>query len=83
MQVEKGLKKAIDKFDPSRGYRFSTCAFPWIRGEITDAFKNSFAAKREKKQLPKPTSRLFVHQKTTLLGAPTPNSSRWSSIGAV
>ena len=49
---KKGLEKAVDKFDPLRGYRFSTCAFPWIRGEITDAFKKlASAARREEKAL--------------------------------
>jgi len=33
-----GLQKAIDKFDPHRGFKFSTCAVPWIKGEITEAF---------------------------------------------
>lgn len=30
-----GLMQAVDKFDPELGYRFSTCATPWIKQAIT------------------------------------------------
>lgn len=30
-----GLLTAVEKYDPSLGYRFSTCATPWIRQAIT------------------------------------------------
>jgi RNA polymerase primary sigma factor len=32
-----GLRRAIDRFDPFRGYAFSTFATPWIRQAITRA----------------------------------------------
>ena len=30
-----GLMQAVDKFDPDRGFRFTTCATPWIKQAIT------------------------------------------------
>lgn len=35
-----GLERAIVKFDPSRGYKFSTYAFNWIRQSINRAISN-------------------------------------------
>lgn len=34
-----GLIKAVDKFDPKRGFAFSSFAAPWIRGEIQHYFQ--------------------------------------------
>ena len=35
-----GLMKAMDKFDPNRGYKFSTYAIWWIRQSINRALEN-------------------------------------------
>ena len=32
-----GLTKAVDRFDPTLGNRFATCAFPWIRQAMNRA----------------------------------------------
>ena len=37
----RGLKKAIAGFDPSKGFAFSTYAYPWIREYIRTALASS------------------------------------------
>jgi len=41
-----GLMKAVNKFDPARGARFSTCAAWWIRQAIGRALQNNGATIR-------------------------------------
>jgi RNA polymerase sigma factor (sigma-70 family) len=36
-----GLLQAVNRFDPSKGTRFSTFAVPWIAGELKQLFKST------------------------------------------
>ena len=40
MEGNQGLLTAVEKFNPDLGYRFSTCATPWIKQAITKAIIN-------------------------------------------
>lgn len=40
MEGNQGLLVAVEKFNPDLGYRFSTCATPWIKQAITKAIIN-------------------------------------------
>jgi DNA-directed RNA polymerase sigma subunit (sigma70/sigma32) len=49
------LKKALSKFDPERGFAFSTYAYPWIREYIRSALASSLPI-----ALPRHVHRLLV-----------------------
>jgi RNA polymerase sigma factor (sigma-70 family) len=51
----RGLKKAMSKFDPSKGCAFSTYAYPWIREHIRNALASSMPI-----ALPRSVYRLLV-----------------------
>ena len=42
-----GFWKAVDKFDPQSGIRFSTCAVPQIAGEIRKSLRASMPPEME------------------------------------
>jgi RNA polymerase sigma-B factor len=62
-----GLIKAVDRFDPDRGYEFSTYATPTIVGEIKRHFRDCTAVVR----VPRPLQELGlrIHNQSELLTA--------------
>jgi len=53
-----GLIRAVQKFDHRRGYRFSTCAIPWIRQAIRQAIADQSRTVRVPIQVIQTISRL-------------------------
>lgn len=45
-QAQIGLMKAVDRFDPDRGFRFSTYAVWWMRAEVQDYLRANISVVR-------------------------------------
>jgi len=53
-----GLMRAVQKFDHRRGYRFSTCAIPWIRQAVYQAMADQSRTMRVPAQVIQTITRL-------------------------
>ncbi|MDP3742138.1 MAG: sigma-70 family RNA polymerase sigma factor [Candidatus Micrarchaeota archaeon] len=78
---EEGLRKAIERFDPSKGYKISTYAEGWIAGEISSAVKR--AARGEVPKSEKPISldeKMVRRSRHETIAAPEPSADTHSAI---
>jgi len=72
-----GMHQAIEKFEPSRGWKFSTCAYWWIRQGITHAINLQGRMVRLPNHIIESISKVKkVHQKLTLENGITPSIDR-------
>lgn len=77
-----GLLKALDRFDPSRGFRLSTYAVWWIRSAITDAVFHGSLVKSASGESGR---RLFfnLHRAKIKVGAPAHGDLSPEAAGAI
>ncbi len=70
-----GLIKAIDRFDPYRGYRFSTYAVPWIKQAISRLIAKQEKIVRLPVSLAEKASGVFEAMRSTYM-----KTERWPSV---
>ena len=71
-----GLIKAVDHFDESKGFRFSTYAVPVIMGEIKRIFRDGGAIKVSRALKEKSMKAQLLRERFSLTAAPLKSAAR-------